>query len=200
MSQLSLSLDSSLLVRDDQGRYLPATADQILEAARYVIDQKTPRGTLFTSPALVKDYLRTKLANFEHEVFATLFLDSQNRLIEYVEMFRGTIDQASVYPREVVKTALQHNAAAVIFSHNHPSGNSEPSQADKLLAGAAPLMVGSGAGAEIRQVMGVTVFAGMLGVTLFGLFLTPVFYVALRRLATRKPRRQANVAMEDTHV
>ena len=59
MSQLSLSLDSSLLVRDDQGRYLPATADQILEAARYVIDQKTPRGTLFTSPALVKDYLRT---------------------------------------------------------------------------------------------------------------------------------------------
>ena len=117
MSQLSLSLDSSLLVRDDQGRYLPATADQILEAARYVIDQKTPRGTLFTSPALVKDYLRTKLANFEHEVFATLFLDSQNRLIEYVEMFRGTIDQASVYPREVVKTALQHNAAAVIFAH-----------------------------------------------------------------------------------
>ena len=132
MSQLSLSLDSSLLVRDDQGRYLPATADQILEAARYVIDQKTPRGTLFTSPALVKDYLRTKLVSFEHEVFAALFLDSQNRLIEYVEMFRGTIDQASVYPREVVKTALQHNAAAVI-SHNHPSGNSEPSQADKLL-------------------------------------------------------------------
>ena len=120
MSQLSLSLDSSLLVRDDQGRYLPATADQILEAARYVIDQKTPRGTLFTSPALVKDYLRTKLANFEHEVFATLFLDSQNRLIEYVEMFRGTIDQASVYPREVVKTALQHNAAAVIFSDRVP--------------------------------------------------------------------------------
>src|SRR3546814_17137708 len=126
MSQLSLSLDSSLLVRDDQGRYLPATADQILEAARYVIDQKTPRGTLFTSPALVKDYLRTKLANFEHEVFATLFLDSQNRLIEYVEMFRGTIDQASVYPREVVKTALHHNAAAVIFSHNHPPANPEP--------------------------------------------------------------------------
>jgi hypothetical protein len=74
MSQLSLSLDSSLLVRDDQGRYLPATADQILEAARYVIDQKIPRGTLFTSPALVKDYLRTKLASFEREVFAGLSL------------------------------------------------------------------------------------------------------------------------------
>ena len=94
MSQLSLSLDSSLLVRDDQGRYLLATADQILEAARYVIDQKIPRGALFTSPTLVKDYLRTKLASFEHEVFAVLFLDNQNRLIEYVEMFRGTIDQA----------------------------------------------------------------------------------------------------------
>jgi DNA repair protein RadC len=120
MSQLSLSLDSSLLVRDDQGRYLSATADQILEAARYVIDQKIPRGTLFTSPALVKDYLRTKLASFEHEIFAALFLDSQNRLIEYVEMFRGTIDQTSVYPREVVKTALHLNAAAVIFSHNQP--------------------------------------------------------------------------------
>ena len=65
MSQLSLSPDSSLLVRDDQGRYLPATADQILEAARYVIGQKIPRGALFTSPALVKDYLRTKLASFE---------------------------------------------------------------------------------------------------------------------------------------
>jgi hypothetical protein len=85
MSQLSLSLDSSLLVRDAQGRYLLASADQILAAARQVIDQKNPRGTLFTSPALVKDYLRTKLASFEHEVFAALFLDSQHRLIEYVE-------------------------------------------------------------------------------------------------------------------
>ena len=97
MSQLSLSLDSSLLVRDAQGRYLLASADQILAAARQVIDEKSPRGTLFTSPALVKDYLRTKLASFEHEVFAALFLDSQHRLIEYVELFRGTIDQASVY-------------------------------------------------------------------------------------------------------
>ena len=133
MSQLSLSLDSSLLVRGDQGRYLPATADQILEAARYVIDQKIPRGALFTSPTLVKDYLRTKLASFEHEVFAALFLDNQNRLIEYVEMFHGTIDAAEVHPREVVKLALRLNAAAVIVSHNHPSGNSEPSAADKAM-------------------------------------------------------------------
>ncbi|WP_281301805.1 DNA repair protein RadC [Iodidimonas sp. MBR-14] len=133
MSQLSLSLDSSLLVRDSQGRYTLATADQILEAARQVIDQKIPRGALFTSPTLVKDYLRTKLAGFEYEVFAALFLDSQHRLIEYVELFRGTIDSAAVYPREVVKTALRLNAAAVIFSHNHPSGNPEPSQADRQI-------------------------------------------------------------------
>lgn len=133
MSQLSLAFDSSLLVRDDQGRYMQATADQILEAARQVIDQKIPRGALFTSPELVKDYLRTKLVGFEHEVFAVLFLDTKHRLIEYIELFRGTIDSASVYPREVVKEALRVNAAAVIFSHNHPSGNPEPSQADKLL-------------------------------------------------------------------
>jgi DNA repair protein RadC len=86
-----------------QGRYLPATADQILDAARQVIEQKMQRGTSFTSPAAVKEYLRAKLAGFEHEVFAVLFLDTQNRLIEYVEMFRGTIDGASVYPRELVK-------------------------------------------------------------------------------------------------
>ena len=133
MSQLSIAFESSLLVRDDQGRYMQATADQILEAARQVIDQKIPRGALFTSPELVKDYLRTKLAGFEHEVFAALFLDTKHRLIEYIELFRGTIDSASVYPREVVKAALRVNAAAAVFSHNHPSGNPEPSHADKVL-------------------------------------------------------------------
>lgn len=134
MSQLSFSsFDSSLLVRDAQGRYLPASADQILDAARQVIDQKMQRGISFTSPTLVKEYLATKLSGFEHEVFAVLFLDSQHRLIEYSEMFRGTIDSASVYPREVVKEALRLNSAAVIISHNHPSGNPEPSSADKAL-------------------------------------------------------------------
>ncbi|WP_241283976.1 MULTISPECIES: RadC family protein [Pseudomonadaceae] len=134
MSKLSFSsFDSTLLVRDAQGRYLPASVDQILSVARQVIDQKYQRGALFTSPELVKDYLRTKLVGFECEVFAALFMDSKHRLLEYVELFRGTIDQASVYPREVVKEALRINAAAVIFSHNHPSGNPEPSQADKVL-------------------------------------------------------------------
>lgn len=134
MSQLSFSsFDSSLMVRDAQGRYLLATADQILEAARQAIEHKMQRGDSFTSPAAVKEYLRAKLAGFEHEVFAVLFLDTQHRLIEYAEMFRGTIDSAEVHPREVVKTALRHNAAAVVISHNHPSGNPEPSAADKVL-------------------------------------------------------------------
>ncbi|HCF5040561.1 TPA: DNA repair protein RadC [Pseudomonas aeruginosa] len=134
MSQLSFSsFDSSLMVRDAQGLYLLATAEQILEAARQAIERKMQRGASFTSPMAVKEYLRAKLAGFEHEVFAVLFLDTQHRLIEYAEMFRGTIDSASVYPRELVKEALRHNAAAVIVSHNHPSGNPEPSQADKVL-------------------------------------------------------------------
>jgi len=133
MTQFSLTFESSLLVRDDQGRYLPASADQILAAARQVIEQKIQRGASFTSPATVKEYLCTKLAGLEHEVFAVLFLDTRHRLIEYAEMFRGTIDGAAVYPREVVKMALQHNAAALIFSHCHPSGNPEPSQDDRRI-------------------------------------------------------------------
>ncbi len=133
MSQLSLAFDASLLIRDEQGRYLPATADQILAAARKAIDLKVQHGAAFTSPELVKEYLVAKLAGFEHEVFAALFLDAKHHLIQYVEMFRGTIDSASVYPREVVKEALRLNAAAVIFAHNHPSENPEPSQADRTL-------------------------------------------------------------------
>ena len=124
MSQLSFSsFDVSLMVRDAQGRYLLATTDQILEAARQAIEHKMQRGEAFSSPAAVKEYLCAKLAGYEHEVFAVLFLDSQHRLIEYAEMFRGIIDSASVYPRELVKEALRLNAAAVIVSHNHPSGN-----------------------------------------------------------------------------
>ena len=134
MSQLSFSsFDTSLMVRDAQGRYLLVTADQILEAARQAIEHKMQRGASFTSPAAVKEYLCAKLAGFEHEVFAALFLDTKHRLIEYIELFRGTIDSASVYPREVVKAALRVNAAAAVFSHNHPSGNPEPSHADKVL-------------------------------------------------------------------
>ncbi|MFW6593731.1 JAB domain-containing protein, partial [Pseudomonas aeruginosa] len=111
MSQLSLAFDTSLMIRDEQGRYMPATAEQILDAARKVIDQKVQRGAAFTSSELVKEYLIAKLGGFEHEVFSALFLDAKHRLIQYVEMFRGTIDSASVYPREVVKEALRKRLA-----------------------------------------------------------------------------------------
>ncbi len=86
-----------------------------------------------TSPHVVRDYLRLTLAALEREVFVGLFLDSQQRLIASEALFRGTLAQTSVYPREVVKCALALNAAAVIFAHNHPSGVAEPSRADELL-------------------------------------------------------------------
>ena len=134
MSQSSHSPESfSLLVRDAQGEYRLATGDEVLNAARQVLGRRVRRGTSLSSPQVVRDYLRTKLGELEHEVFATLLLDSQNRLIEYIELFRGTLAQTSVYPREVVKVALTRNAAAMIFAHNHPSGVPEPSRADELL-------------------------------------------------------------------
>ena len=86
-----------------------------------------------SSPQSVKDYLRLQIGGLEHEVFGILFLDAQHRIIEWCEMFRGTLSQASVYPREVVKKALQLNAGAVVLSHNHPSGQCEPSRADEFL-------------------------------------------------------------------
>lgn len=90
-------------------------------------------GISMSSPTDVRNYLRLRLGELEHEVFAALFLDSQNRLIASEDLFTGTISQTSVYPREVVKRALHHNAAAVIFAHNHPSGLAEPSRADEML-------------------------------------------------------------------
>jgi DNA repair protein RadC len=91
------------------------------------------RRPLFDAPAKVREYLRLQLAERGHEVFAVLFLDAQNRLVALEEMFRGTLTQSSVYPREVVKRALELHAAAVILAHNHPSGAAEPSRADEYL-------------------------------------------------------------------
>jgi DNA repair protein RadC len=88
---------------------------------------------VLSAPAVVRDWLRLYCANLEHEVFLILLLDAQNRLIEARELFRGTLSQTSVYPREVVKATLARNAAAVMFAHNHPSGVAEPSRADELL-------------------------------------------------------------------
>lgn len=91
------------------------------------------RGEAITDPTLTRRYLMGKLRHYSREVFACMYLDNQHRLIQYEELFFGTIDGASVHPREVVKRALDHNAAAVIFAHNHPSGLAEPSQADQRI-------------------------------------------------------------------
>jgi DNA repair protein RadC len=134
MSQFNSHTESlELLIRDSKGEYRLATADEVLKAARQVIGRRVRRGTSMTSPQLVRDFLRTKLAELPHEVFVALLLDTQNRLVQYIELFRGTLAQTSVYPREVVKAALAHNAAAMILAHNHPSGVAEPSRADELL-------------------------------------------------------------------
>ncbi|WP_085299713.1 RadC family protein [Cognaticolwellia mytili] len=106
---------------------------QILEQAAKILANKYLRGESFTSSEKSKEYLKYKLGKYDKEVFAVLLLDSQYRLINFSELFYGTIDAASVYPREVVKIALEFNAAAVIFAHNHPSGISEPSLADKVI-------------------------------------------------------------------
>ncbi len=133
MSQLSLSFDSSLLVRDVAGDYRPAKADEVLQAALRVLSGQMYGSEALTSPQVVRDFLRIKLGTLEHEVFAIIHLDAQNRVIDYVEMFRGTVSQTSVYPREVVKESLARNSAALILVHNHPSGVAEPSRADEML-------------------------------------------------------------------
>ena len=104
-----------------------------VEVARRLLAEEVRSGTVLTSPEAVRDCLRLSLRELPHEIFVVLFLDSQHRLIAADEMFRGTLAQTSVYPREIVKAALDRNAAAVIFAHNHPSGVAEPSRADELL-------------------------------------------------------------------
>jgi len=105
----------------------------VLEIGRRHLFASLKEGDLLTSPELVRRYLSAQLRHQPHEIFAVLFLDNQHRLIAYDELFYGTIDGASVYPREVVKKALARNAAAAILAHNHPSGVAEPSQADQRI-------------------------------------------------------------------
>jgi DNA repair protein RadC len=104
-----------------------------IELARRSLGAQMSAGSALTSPGSVRDFLRLSLGALEHEVFVCLFLDAQHRVTRSEELFRGTLTQTSVYPREVVKHALAANAAAVIFAHNHPSGVAQPSQADELL-------------------------------------------------------------------
>lgn len=104
----------------------------ILEALR-ILGRRFQQRDVFASPDAVKDYLRLQGQGLTHEVFAVMFLDSQNRLLVYERLFRGTLTQTSVYPREIVKQALAVNAASVILHHNHPSGTCQPSRADEAL-------------------------------------------------------------------
>jgi DNA repair protein RadC len=105
----------------------------VLELARRAMAEQLREREVFSTPDAVKHYLQLHLARRQHEVFAVLFLDSQNRLIALEELFRGTLTQTSVYPREVVLRALHHHAAAVVLAHNHPSGSVQPSRADEAL-------------------------------------------------------------------
>ncbi|MBE8715593.1 RadC family protein [Cellvibrio polysaccharolyticus] len=107
-----------------------AQLQAVLEMAKRHLSASLQERDLLTSPTLVRQYLSTRLRHQQREVFAILFLDSQNRLLAYDELFYGTLDGASVYPREVVKATLAHNAASLILAHNHPSGMPEPSDAD----------------------------------------------------------------------
>ncbi|HMW21876.1 MAG TPA: DNA repair protein RadC [Burkholderiaceae bacterium] len=110
-----------------------AELQAVLELARRALAAELAQRPVFDSPQAVRDYLKLQLGDLGHEVFAVLFLDAQHRLIAYEPLFRGTLTQTSVYPREVLKRALDHNAAAVLLAHNHPSGLAEPSRADEYL-------------------------------------------------------------------
>jgi DNA repair protein RadC len=115
------------------GAVVPASSETILTAARQVLAHRVRRGASLQSPQKTGEYLTARLGHLDYEVFGLILLDKRHRVIECMELFRGTIDGASVHPREVVKLALQKSAAACIVYHNHPSGVQEPSQADELI-------------------------------------------------------------------
>jgi DNA repair protein RadC len=134
------SLNHLFAARREQFNAIPGMGDAkyaqlqaVFEMTRRALLEEMTQGVALSSPKAVKDYLTLSLGALPHECFMVLFVNAQNRLIAAEEMFRGTLTQTSVYPREIVKQALARNAAAVIFAHNHPSGAAEPSQADRYL-------------------------------------------------------------------
>jgi DNA repair protein RadC len=121
-------------IMNSQSSFVYATAEEVINAARHIMESLfVQHDVLLTSPELVRSYLSMRIGREEREIFCVMFLDNQNRLIATEDLFQGTIDGASVYPREVVKAALKHNAAAIVVAHNHPSGHPEPSEADKRI-------------------------------------------------------------------
>lgn len=124
---------STLYVREGEA-YREASFGDVLSRAQGLMAQRYRLGSpVLTCPSHTRDYLRLHIGCLEHEVFGCLYLDNRHRLIAVEDLFRGTVDGASVHPREVVKAALGHNAAAIIAYHNHPSGLANPSQADELI-------------------------------------------------------------------
>ncbi|WP_427500906.1 JAB domain-containing protein [Methylomonas sp. MED-D] len=122
------------IATEEAGQYLthrPVSSDEILAMANRLIRRKFARGRAITSPLEAAAFLPAQMAEYEHETFWALFLDNQHRILAFEKLFTGTLASASVYPREVVKRALQLNAAAIIFAHNHPSGTALPSQSDR---------------------------------------------------------------------
>ncbi|HBT31827.1 MAG TPA: DNA repair protein RadC [Pusillimonas sp.] len=129
----NMNAGQTLYVRSPSGRYQAATDSHVLAAARIAAESLIGDRADMGNPNAVKRYFQAKLSGMGHEVAAVLYLNSQFKVIRYMEMSHGTLTQASVYPREIVKTALRLDAAAIIMSHNHPSGIPEPSEADLAL-------------------------------------------------------------------
>ncbi|MGV6815856.1 MAG: RadC family protein [Thiotrichales bacterium] len=129
---LSMNLETFCRIHGmGQAKYVQLQA--VIEMASRHLQESLVRENAFTNPGDARRYVQQRLREYPHEVFACLFLDTRHRLITYEELFTGTIDGASVHPREVVRQAIKHNAAAVIFAHNHPSGIAEPSSADRQI-------------------------------------------------------------------
>jgi DNA repair protein RadC len=126
-------MNQKLYVRDAQGEFVLADRAIILAAAQEYLRNRVRRGASLASPASVCEYLSVALGDRDCEYFCVILLDTRHRVLRFIEMFRGTIDGASVYPREVVKVALQEQAAAVLLVHNHPSMVAEPSAADEMI-------------------------------------------------------------------
>lgn len=133
LSSLFSASQSTLCAVPGMGPAKYVQLQAVLEMARRALNEDMKLSDMLQSPAAVRDYLRLTLAALPHEVFMAVFLNAQNRVIAVEELFRGTLTQTSVYPREVIKRALAHNAAALIVAHNHPSGTAEASTADRTL-------------------------------------------------------------------
>lgn len=123
----------TLFIHEADGHYRAATPKEVVASASRVVGKLFGRGSVLNSPEDSAQFLTLKLAQKDHEVFCVLFLDTRHRVLAFEELSRGTIDQASVHPREVVRAALGHNAGAVILAHNHPSGDTTPSAPDNKI-------------------------------------------------------------------